>query len=186
MTKVCGHLAKGDFDGGQINHRAVALICFFVARGDSPECFEIAEEVFDEVPPAVGVEVTVDRSFTVRFGRDHSNGAPVVELRPEPVGVKGLVAQEHAEFHALDQRLYPNEIVGLPRQQNETNKISQRIHQRDDLRRQSATRTSDRLTMSPPLAPVPCWWTRTIVPSIMAYSKSGAPDNRSKRTSKTP
>ena len=55
-------------------------------------------------------------SSTVRFGRDHTNGPPVVEFRPEPVGVEGLVAQEHVEFHALDQRLYPNQIVGLPRQ----------------------------------------------------------------------
>jgi hypothetical protein len=76
--------------------------------------------------------------------------------------------------------------MALPRQQNETNKISKRIDQCDDLRRQPAARTSDRLTMSPPLAPVPCWWTRTMVPSIMAYSKSGSPDNRSKTVSKTP
>ena len=76
--------------------------------------------------------------------------------------------------------------MALSRQQNETNKISKRINQCDDLGRQPAARTSDRLTMSPPLAPVPCWWTRTIVPSIMAYSKSGSPDNRSKRVSKTP
>jgi hypothetical protein len=26
-----------------------------------------------------------------------------------------------------------------------------------------------------PLAPAPCWWTRTIVPSMIAYSKSGSP-----------
>lgn len=38
----------------------------------------------------------------------------------------------------------------------------------------------------PPLAPTPCWWTRTIVPSINAYSKSGAPDKASKSRSNTP
>jgi hypothetical protein len=76
--------------------------------------------------------------------------------------------------------------MGLPGQQNEANKISQRIDQRDDLRRQPAARTPDRLTISPPLAPAPCWWTRTIVPSIMAYSKSGSPDNCSNKRSKTP
>src|SRR5271166_1469867 len=27
------------------------------------------------------------------------------------------------------------------------------------------------------MAPAPCWWTRTIVPSMLAYSKSGSPEN---------
>jgi len=35
-------------------------------------------------------------------------------------------------------------------------------------------------------APVPCWWTRTIVPSIMAYSKSGSPDNSFEQNIKDP
>jgi len=137
-SKACGHLPQGNFDGGEIDHRAVALIGFFVSGGDPSECFEITEEVFDEVTPAVGMEVAVDFSFTVRFRRDHGDGSPVIEFRPQPIGVKGLVAQEHIEFHVLDQRLYPDQIVGLPGQQNEANKISKRIDQCDDFRRQPA------------------------------------------------
>ena len=38
----------------------------------------------------------------------------------------------------------------------------------------------------PPFAPVPCWWTRTIVPSMIASSKSGSPDKASKSLSNTP
>jgi hypothetical protein len=33
------------------------------------------------------------------------------------------------------------------------------------------SRAPDGLILSPPFAPVPCWWTRTMVPSIRAYSK---------------
>jgi hypothetical protein len=136
--------------------------------------------------PAVGVEVAVDLLLPVRFGRDHRYRASFVHFGSQPVGVESLVPEEHIEFDVLDQRFHPDEVVALARQQNETNQVSQCIYQRDDLRGQSTAGPSDRLTMSPPLAPVRCWWTRTIVPSIMAYSKSGSPDNRSKRRSKTP
>ena len=63
--KACGHLAKGNFARGKIDHCSVALICLFVASSDAPECFEIAEEVFDEMPPAVGMEIAIDLPFSV-------------------------------------------------------------------------------------------------------------------------
>jgi len=132
------------------------------------------------------MEVAIDLLSAVRLGRDHHYGASFVQFGTQPVSVEGLVAKEHVEFDVLDQRLHPDEIVGLPRQQDETCQVPQRIHKRDDLPSQATPRSSDRLTMSPPLAPVPCWWTRTIVPSIMAYSKSRSPDNRSNSMSKTP
>jgi len=128
ISKACGHLSQGNFDGGQIDHCSVALISLFVAGGDASECFEIAEEVFDEVPPAVGMKIAVDLAFAVRFGRDHGDGAPVVQFRSEPVSIEGLIAQEHIEFHALDQRFDPNQIMGLPGQKNKADKIPQRIN----------------------------------------------------------
>ena len=78
--KACGHLPQSNSERGKIDHCSVALIGLFIAGSDTPECFEIAEEVFDEVPPAVGMEVAVDLPFAVRFGRDDGHGAPVVEL----------------------------------------------------------------------------------------------------------
>ena len=184
--KACGHLSYGNLQRRDIDHGSVALVSFLIAGGDAPECFELAEEVFHEVSPAVGVEVAVDLLLPVRFGRDYRYRASCVEFSSQPVGVERLVSKEPIEFDILDERFNSNEIVALARQENETNQVSQCIDQRDDLCGQSAARTSDRLTMSPPLAPVPCWWTRTIVPSIMAYSKSGSPDNCSNKRSKTP
>ena len=105
--------------------------------------------------PAIGTEVGVDFALAVRFGRDHGEGTPVVEFGAEPVGVEGSVTEEHVEFHALDQRLYLNHIMGLPKQQHDANKISQRIDQGYGLNRQTIARTADRLTMTP-LALVPC------------------------------
>ena len=63
--KACGHLPQSNSERGKIDHCSVALIGLFIAGSDTPECFEIAEEVFDEVPPAVGMEVAVDLPFSV-------------------------------------------------------------------------------------------------------------------------
>jgi len=157
VSKACGHLAHGDLQGCEVDHGTVALISFLVSGGDPPECFEAAEEVFDEVSPAISMEVASYFLLSVRFGRDHRCRASLVQLGTQPVSVKRLVAEEHAEFDVVDQRFNPDEIVTLARQQDKTRQVSQRIHQRHDLRGQATARPSDRLTMSPPLAPVPCW-----------------------------
>jgi hypothetical protein len=46
--------------------------------------------------------------------------------------------------------------VALARQENKARQIAQRVDQSDDLGRQAAARTPDRLILSPPFAPVPC------------------------------
>src|SRR5882762_2524154 len=76
--------------------------------------------------------------------------------------------------------------MALAGQENEAHQVAQRVDQGDDLGRQAAARASDRLILSPPFAPVACWWTRTMVPSIRAYSKSGSPDKILNSRSKTP
>lgn len=46
--------------------------------------------------------------------------------------------------------------MSLARQQNEAPKVPQRIDDGQELGRQPATRATDGLNLSPPLAPVPC------------------------------
>jgi hypothetical protein len=50
--------------------------------------------------------------------------------------------------------------VPLARQQHEAHQIAERVDERCNLRRQAAARLADGLILSPPFAPVPCWWTR--------------------------
>ncbi len=76
--KACGHLAHCDFQCREVDHGAIALVCFLVSCSDTPECFQAAEEVLDQVPPAIGMEVAIDLLFPVRFGRDHHYGASFV------------------------------------------------------------------------------------------------------------
>ncbi len=120
-------------------------------------------------------------SFRIRFGRNDGDGAPAVELGAQPIVVEGFVGEQGADGDAGDQRFDADAVVSLTRQQGEARQIAERVDKRDDFGRQTTARSPDCLILSPPLAPAPCWWTRTIVPSIMAYSKSGSPDNALKR-----
>src|SRR3712207_3146914 len=136
--------------------------------------------------PAVHVAVEADGSLAVGLGQDHRGGAAVVQLRSEPVGVEGFVAEQSAEDNTLDQRLHADGVVALAGQQNEAHQIAERIDQGDDLGRQATARAADRLTLGPPLAPLAFWWAVTMVPSIRAYSKSGSSDRHAKMRSNTP
>jgi hypothetical protein len=163
-----------------------AGVGFVVTCRDAAKLFEIAEEVFHQMAPAVHGEVAGGWVFAIGLGRDHCQGAAIVQFGTNPVDIEGLVAKQGVEVDPGDQRRDAEAVVPLARQENETRQIAQRIDQRDDLGRQTAARSADGLILSPPLAPVPFWWTRTMVPSMIAYSKSGSSDKLVKRLSKTP
>ena len=167
-------------------HRGKARVGFFVSRGDAPELLEIAEEILDEMAPFVHREVARDRAHPIGLGWNDGHGASAVQFGADPVDVEGLVGQQGLEVDTLDQRRNADAVVALAGKQQEARQVAERIDERDDFRRQPASRSADGLISSPPLAPVPCWWTRTMVPSMMAYSKSGSGDNSLNRLSNTP
>ena len=169
-----------------MDHGGEARVGLVVSGGDSAEGFEAAEEVLDEVAPLIHVEVARDGLAAIGFGRDDRDCPPLVQFGAQPIDIEGLVAEERGEVDVLDERFDAEAVVALTGQQGEASEIAERVDQRDDLGRQTAARSPDGLILSPPLAPVPCWWTRTIVPSMIAYSKSGSPDKHSKMFSKTP
>ena len=169
-----------------MDHRAIACVRLLVAHCDSAEFLDLTEEVFDQMAPFVHLEVATDRVLSVGFGGNDGDDAAAIELGAQPIVVEGFVGEQGADGDAGDQRFDADAIVPLTRQQDEARQIAERIDKRDDFGRQTAARSPDCLILSPPLAPAPCWWTRTIVPSIMAYSKSGSSDNALKRISKTP
>src|SRR3712207_4845090 len=116
-------------DGG-----GVAGVGLVVAGGDGTELLQPCEGVLDEVAPAVHVAVEADGGSAVGLGRDHRDGATVVKLRPEPVGVEGFVAEQGAESDALDQRLHTNGVVALAGQQGEARQIAESVDEGEDLR----------------------------------------------------
>lgn len=93
----------------------------------------------------------------------------------------GHIRCERLEMIILVPRAFITSII-----QFEANQVPQSICYCEDFRRPTALRLSNRLTLSPPLAPCPWRWTGTIVTSIMAYSMSGSSDIASKIRSNTP
>ena len=136
--------------------------------------------------PFVHLQIAIDRVLSIRFVLNDRDGAPAVELGAQPIVVEGFVGEQGADGDAGDQRFDADAVVSLTRQQGEALQIAERIDKRDDFGRQTTARSPNCLILSPPLAPAPCSCTRTIVPSIIAYSKSASPDNALKRLSKTP
>src|SRR3712207_4987409 len=95
-------------------------------------------------------------------------------------------AEQRAEGHALAQRRHADGVVPLARQEHEAHQIPERVGEGDDPGGQAAARAADRLAPGPALAPLALWWAVTMVPSTMAYSKSGSPDRQAKTRSDTP
>ena len=186
VPRACGHSSDSDCCSDEVDHRAIACVGFLVARCDFAEFLDLAEEIFDQMAPFVHLEVAIDGVLSIGFWRNGGDGAPAVEFGAQPIVVEGFVGEQGADGDAGDQRFDADAVVSLTWQQDEARQIAERIDKRDDFARQTTARSPDCLILSPPLAPAPCWWTRTIVPSIMAYSKSGSPDNALKKISKTP
>jgi hypothetical protein len=64
---------------------------------------EIAKEVCDVVTPTIYGEIAWDAGLAIRLGRDHGDGAAIVELRADSIVVKTFVANQrgmHAGVHA--------------------------------------------------------------------------------------
>jgi hypothetical protein len=93
---------------------------------------------------------------------------------------------ERRKIETGDQRLDTDAVVTLSGQKDEANEIAEGVDQGHDFGGQAATRTTYGLILIPPFAPVPCWWTRTSVPSMRTYSKSGSSQRALKARSQTP
>src|SRR5271166_2952646 len=136
-----------------MDHRAIACVGLLVARCNSSEFLELAEEVFDQMAPFVHLEVAIDRVLSIRFGWNDGDGAPAVELGAEPIVVEGFVGEQGASSDAGDQRFDADAVVLLTRQQGEARQIAERIDKRDDFGRQTTTRsrTGDFDRAAPPI-----------------------------------
>src|SRR4051794_15914186 len=129
--------------------------------------------VLDQVAPFVDLTIDVERCLPCGHLRHDDLGAAPMQLGDDPVRVESLVGDEARELDVLDQWSDTDRVVSLAGQQDEADEIAQGVGHRQDFGRQSATRLADRLALSPPFAPWPWRWTRTMVASTMAYSMSG-------------
>jgi len=122
-----------------MDHSTEAHVSLVVTRRNSAERFESAKEVLDEMAPAISVEVAGYLLLSIGLGRDHGNGASIIQFSSKPIGIESFVGQEHVEVDGFDQRLDAGEVVTLPWKQHESDQVTQRVNESDDLCRQSTT-----------------------------------------------
>ena len=103
------------------------------------------------------------------------------------MGVVGLVCDDSLRSSVLEQDVSTLEIMGLPGREEKSRRIAQRIDRGMDLGAQAASAASEGLLVRiPPFAPALCWWARTMVASIIAYSLSASCAKASNTLCQTP
>src|SRR5215204_1123512 len=107
-------------------------------------------------------------------GRDHGRHVALYEVRAKAIRVESLVAKDVPSRQTGDQRLGRGRLVRLAGGVEQTQHIAESIDGDVDFRAQAATRSPDRLFLTPPFPPAACWCTRMIVPSMITDYKSGS------------
>ncbi len=91
------------------------------------------------------------------------------------MGVVSLVCDDGLRGRVLEQNIDTLQIMDLARCEYKARRIAQRIDRGVDFGAQPAPAAPYGLFFwIPPFAPALCWWARTMVESIMAYSLSAA------------
>jgi hypothetical protein len=139
-----------------VDGRRETGVGFVVAGGDAPEGFDLTEEVFDQMAPFVHLGVVGYWSGAVGLGRNDGARATLGDQSADSVAVEGFVGQQGGELDTLQDWRNADAVMPLARQQDEPPKVAQRIDHGQDLGGQPAARATDGLSLSPPLAPVPC------------------------------
>ena len=148
---------------------------------------DYAEEPLDEIALAVESEVAVTLDFPVGFGRDDHADLPRRQAFDEVIDVVALVAKQSFWLDMRHECFGLGDVVHLATREAESQWVAEGIDDYVDFRREPAARAADGLIGTPFLrAPALCWWARTIVASIIAYSLSGSSAKALKRFSQTP
>lgn len=108
-------------------------------------------------------------------------------LNQPGLGVIGFVCNDSLSWGVFEQNVGALQIMALSGCEVKACRIAQRIDRGVDLGAQTAAATSNSLLVwIPPFAPALCWWARTMVASIMAYSLSASYAKASKTLRHTP
>ena len=149
---------------------------FVVSSGDSAKEFELGEKVFDQVASLVEVFVVISLDLAVGFGRDRRSLARLLPGNQNPlVCVKAFVGEQDVSLKRWQQYVGSVQIAGLPAGEMKADRVAQSIYGGVNLGAQSAFAAPDGLIRAPFFsAPALCWWVRTMVESIIAYSLSAS------------
>ena len=128
------------------------------------------------MPCFVQVLIIITRSSTITLGRNHCHLALLLEsLNHTFIGIYPLSARSVSAESSLSRTSAPSRSQEESRSQMKADWIA-REHQPGHESWYSIRLCCDRWLRSthPPFAPELCWWERTMVESIMAYSLSAS------------
>jgi hypothetical protein len=120
-----------------------------IAGRDRAVLFELAIEVLHEVARFVHFFVVEALKLSITLGRnDELFSCRKQRLDDALVGIESLVCQQGVGLHLRQQRVGTLQIMGLPRSQEEGQRIAKGIDHGMDFRAQSAFAAPDRLVFA--------------------------------------
>jgi len=147
-----------------------------VAGGDRAKLLDLGEKVLNQMTRRIKLSVIVAWRGAIGSRRDYSGLARGRQgFKHALVGVERLVGDQLIGLHRRQQVIGPDQVVCLAAGQEEADRVAQCIDQGVYLGAQPAARSPDRLVLAGFFsAPALCWWARTMVLSIIAYSLSAS------------
>jgi hypothetical protein len=171
LSSIKPNDAGDELDGSQEVARGL-----LVAGGDRTKLLDPGDEVLNQMACAIKLSIVVARQGPVGSRRDHRGlTCSGQRLKDALIGVECLVRDQRSSRHRGQQVVRPHQVVCFAPGQKEAGRVAQRVDQGVDLGAQSAARAADRLVLAGFFwAPALCWWARTMVLSIIAYSLSAS------------
>ena len=134
--------------GREVDGREEISGGFVVAGGDGSELFEFTEEIFDEVSRFIEISVKIGGRQTIWPRWDYGRFAGGCEGLADPrVSIEGLVGDQRISGHLRQQGIGSDQIVGLPRRQQESQRVAEGVDQGVDFCAQPAAAFADRLVL---------------------------------------
>src|SRR3954467_2158494 len=168
-----------------MDHRREARVGFVVAGGDAAESLDFAEEVLDQMAPLVPLDVAGNVGGPVALWRDHRHRAAVVQIGAQGVAIKSLVRQQGGEVEIL-RGATPTLSGRCPGSTTKRTRLPSASTRATILVVKPPRERPMACAWVPPRAAVPCWCTRTMVPSMITDSKSASCAKTWKILSNTP
>ena len=156
VTRFCGQLPEPDHHAGDAYHGQEGLGGFVVARGDAAEVFDFVDEAFDQMAFLVELGIVSDDPSARAVGGDNGDRAALHQVRPEGIGVEGLVGDQDFHGQPVEQRFGLRHFVALAGSEADAQRVAEAIDSDVQLGAQPAARPPDGLILSPPFAPAEC------------------------------
>lgn len=140
------------------------------------------------MPGSVEVLIVFAWGCSVGFGGNDNDLTRSLQRLDHPViGIKRFVGNDRVRIKAREQGIGALKIMRLSWGEMKPRRVAQCIACGMDFCGQATLAAPDGfLRLVPPFAPAACWWARTIVASIIAYSLSKSSARRSNTCFQTP